>query len=508
MILLAAFLAGCGTLAVEVLGVHRLAPWFGASTLVWTNQIGVILFAMAVGAGLGGSLSRRVSQPLVSAGRLLLAAGVLLAIGTWLLPEFARWLLPSGLRLQDAASVFLGGSLAAGLLFFAPPVLLLAMVAPLLVHARAEERGAGRAAGEISAAGTAGSLLGVFGTSFIALPTLGARTTLFLMAAVLACAGLLLLRRKGWAPLAASVFLLNLPADPSVQAHLPPGSRLLVSQESALQQVRILSFDDRSRWLQVNEGMDSYQSVWASQGGWAGGYYDWFGWAAASLDPPSSNPVPLQIWSLGAGTGTAFTVLAAALDRPWNGVGVELDPVVLALGAQWMPLSLPPGQVRMIAGDARACLRAAPKPLDLVLLDAYSRQFELPLHLVTREFFQEISEHLVDGGILALNLGPTGAGDAAALRNPLWVGLQETFADVRGYSVPFARNTMLMARKNRAFPAAMDVLARLPDNAPSVFAAAPFCAWAPPDLTGVDSFSDDKPRLILAHLREWRGGGE
>ena len=52
--LFAAALAGFAVLTLEILGVHWLAPWFGTSALVWSNQIGVVLLAMAVGGWWGG----------------------------------------------------------------------------------------------------------------------------------------------------------------------------------------------------------------------------------------------------------------------------------------------------------------------------------------------------------------------------------------------------------------------------------------------------------------------
>ena len=72
--------AGAGTMAVELAAVRLLAPWFGAATAVWTNVIGVILLALALGYLLGGRLSRR-SDPRRWLARALLAAG---AFTVWL----------------------------------------------------------------------------------------------------------------------------------------------------------------------------------------------------------------------------------------------------------------------------------------------------------------------------------------------------------------------------------------------------------------------------------------
>ena len=58
---IAAGATGFGVMAAELTAVRLLAPHFGDSAYVWTNVIGVILAAMALGATLGGRLSARPS---------------------------------------------------------------------------------------------------------------------------------------------------------------------------------------------------------------------------------------------------------------------------------------------------------------------------------------------------------------------------------------------------------------------------------------------------------------
>ena len=72
----AAALVGFACKAAELTAVRIQAPHFGDSAYVWTNVIGVILAALALGAYLGGRLAGRTdaAQWLV---RLLGAAGVL-----------------------------------------------------------------------------------------------------------------------------------------------------------------------------------------------------------------------------------------------------------------------------------------------------------------------------------------------------------------------------------------------------------------------------------------------
>ena len=521
--LLAAALAGFAALSLEVLGVRWLAPWFGTTSLVWSNQIGVVLLAMAVGAALGGRLARRGGPPVRWAAGLLGGAGLLLAASLVLLPWFCAWLLPEGLRLEEAAGIALGGSLAGALLFFAPPVLLLAMVAPLLVEIRSAERGAGRAAGEVSAAGTVGSLLGVFGSTYVALPFLGIRLTLALLAGCLIVAGALLAAKDR--RLAALGLLPLLPlaaADPALAANLPDRSaegletRVEAVVETPYQRLRVVAFHEPDtelpveRWLQMNEGVDSYQSLWRPGGSWPGGYYDLFVLAPLyALHGSEDRGEPVRFWSLGHAGGAALGPVAAGLgDREWSAVGVELDPEAVSLGQEWLPL--PPALSRRTevrVGDARLQLRGAPADLDFLLLDAYAAQFEIPAHLASAEFFHETARHLRPGGVLAVNLGTSSsAGTQGAAVGSILAGLRDAYGEhLRLHRVPFSRNVLVFARKDQPLMPLEQLQASIPAGVPVFVGAAALAGQvqAGEALPGGEAYHDDRNAISLDQAREW-----
>jgi len=515
--LLSAALAGFAVLTVEILGVHLLAPWFGTSALVWSQQIGVVLAAMALGGWAGGRWARRSADPGRRAACLLGAGGALVSLAALLLAPFARWMLPEALSLDDAAASFVQGSLSAALLFFAPPVFLLAAVSPLLVEVRARARGAGQAAGEIGAAGTFGSLLGVFGSAFVALPLLGVRATLLATAVALLLAAALLLRGRAAGAGAVLALISSAAAfsgDPARAANLPPGAEILATQESPYQRLRVVEFPATGeRWLQMNEGLDSFQSWWGGETVWSGLYYDLFALAplyAGLPGPQSGPPRPQRFWVLGFGAGSALPPVAEALrGRPFEAVGVELDPAVAALGERWLPL--PEGlraSLRVIAGaDARSLLRAAPEGLDFILLDAYARQFEIPPHLATAEFFVEAAAKLRPGGVLAANIGTRARPeDDDGLLARLVASARAGFGDhLRLHRVPRSRNWILFARRDEVLADPAALAAGLPAGWPQELGAAllPGQTVNDSEIPSARAFTDDRNALTLLQARSW-----
>src|SRR4051794_132772 len=53
------FVVGVSTLGAEIAAARLMAPYFGASTIVWANTIGTVLVALSIGYWLGGRLAGR-----------------------------------------------------------------------------------------------------------------------------------------------------------------------------------------------------------------------------------------------------------------------------------------------------------------------------------------------------------------------------------------------------------------------------------------------------------------
>lgn len=460
-LLVLVFLAGAGTMSVELAAVRLLAPWYGTSLAVWTNVIGVVLLALALGYLLGARLaaSREPARALALA--LVVAGATVLALPALARPVAAAFL-PPGQTLDGAAELLAWGSLATSLVLFLPPALALGCIGPLAVELVQGRTGVhpGTAGGRVLCASTLGSLLGTFGTTHVFLPRVGLGLTFGAAGALLLILGALLLVRRGRAGRGAAAGAVLLaavaawaPAPGTVE--LPAGTRLLEERESPYQRVRVVEAGEGAlawRLLQVNEGFDSFQSVWSPRPGLLGGghYYDAFAlpawWDGAVGD--------WNVLVLGLGGGTVWRVLEGALPEGARlvSVGVELDPVVVELAQRWMDLPGSGPEREILSGwDARAALPWLRGSFDQIVLDVYANQMEIPAHLATRELFALLAERLRPGGWLVVNVGGFGLSD------PVVEAVAATIAGVFGgeclaLAVPFSRNAALVARRAGRVP--------------------------------------------------------
>ena len=169
------FIAGAATLATEICASRLLAPFFGNSTVVWANVIGLILVYLSVGYWIGGRIADRHPQPQVLGG-IVLAAALAVAV----VPFAARPFLDATVHELDSASVgAVVGSFVAALALFAVPVTLLGTVSPFAIRLglTTVER-AGTVAGRLYAFSTIGSIVGTFLAAIVAIPFVGAQRTL------------------------------------------------------------------------------------------------------------------------------------------------------------------------------------------------------------------------------------------------------------------------------------------------------------------------------------------
>ena len=244
------FVVGMGSLGAEIAAVRLLAPYFGASTIIWANTIGVVLVALSIGYWLGGRWADR--NPTVTG---LCRLALLAAIGLAIVPFVGRPLLDVGTKALDQVSAgAFAGSLLAVLVLVAIPVLLLGAVSPWALRIAmtdADKDTAGTIAGRLYATSTAGSLIGTLTAALVWIPLLGTRRTFLIFALLIAAIAVTgLTRRHALAPLVIAVAL----ALPVGTLKDVGDGRVVHEADTEYQYARVIERGDGSRVLELNEG--------------------------------------------------------------------------------------------------------------------------------------------------------------------------------------------------------------------------------------------------------------
>ncbi len=84
---------------------------------------------------------------------------------------------------------------------------------------------------------------------------------------------------------------------------------------------------------------------------------------------------------------------------------VELDPAVVQLAKKYFGIRDEPN-FQVVNRDGRLFLTESKDKYDVILIDAYRGPF-VPFHLLTKEFYQIVKDHLAEGGVVAQNVEPT-----------------------------------------------------------------------------------------------------
>jgi spermidine synthase len=111
-----------------------------------------------------------------------------------------------------------------------------------------------------------------------------------------------------------------------------------------------------------------------------------------------------SILEIGFGGGrTAWYLHRFLPDVPVT--SVELDPTVLELAKKYFGIR-EEKNFHVANRDGRLFLQESKDRYDIILIDAYRGPF-VPFHLLTKEFYQLVKDHLAEGGVVAQNIEPS-----------------------------------------------------------------------------------------------------
>jgi spermidine synthase len=467
------FVVGAASLGAEIAAARLLAPYFGASTIVWANTIGVVLVALSVGYWLGGRYADRHPH-MRGLCLLVLAASVLIAA----VPFAARPFLGFSVDAFDTVSVGgFAGSLFGVLVLVAVPVTLLGAASPWAVRlAVSDPQRSGEVVGRLYAISTAGSLFGTMSAALLLIPLLGTQRTFLVFALALALVAAAGLGRR---------FVL-VPAAVALVVAAPIGTikgadtgRVLYEAETVHQYVRVVERSDGTRVLELNEGQ-AVHSLYRPGSYLTGDYWD----GHLYLSFAARREAPERIAILGNAGGTVARAFGHFFPRT-EVDAVEIDGELTELGRRFLDLRNP--RMRVFAEDARPWLERSAGGYDAIMVDAY-RQPYIPFYLATREFFELARDRLAPGGVVVVNVGHPE--DSEELERVLGRTMAAAFPRVLRDPIE-PTNTLLVASDGPLGPARLrGHLGSLPAalRSPARLAA----ARLEPRLSGGDVYTDDR----------------
>lgn len=433
------FLAAGTVLMLEILAVRLLAPYVGLTLQTTTAIIGAALAGIAAGAAIGGQLADRTNTRRLIV--WLLIGGGLLAL---LIVPIVHLLGPGARGGGEFAA------LAITFITLVPAAATLSAVSPAVAHLQLHDlHASGTVVGRLSAWGTAGALLGTFGTGFVLVPLMPVTTAVLVIGGVLVLVGVALAASSEFFSLAGAAGIvllavllggwsngLSSPCMAETRYHcvdLEPAPGRPGAFELILD-------DQRHSYVDLED--PTYLGFRYTQ------------WIANAIDGSYPPERQLDVVFVGGGGFTLPRWLNAT--RPGsNALVLEVDGELVSFDEEHLELRRAPDmQIRV--GDARVeMLDLKSDSADVVVGDAFGN-LTVPWHLATTEWAEEVERVLEPGGLYALNVVDRPPLD---LQKAEAKTLLEVFPHVRIVSLGFSErpaggNAVLLASDRPIPPAA------------------------------------------------------
>ena len=409
-LLLTSFIEGGVVMAVELISAKMIAPYFGASTYVWTAVLIITLLGLSVGYYIGGWVSEKFPKKnilfnIVAAGSLSIA----------LMPIIAPWVIELTMftEFEISSFNFLGfefngfkfnigfiqGSIISSFVFLTPPLIFCGMVSPIIITRISKiSNQIGKSAGTVYAISTIGGVLATFLTGFYIIPNHGLRLSTGVIAMFFALIPMFyFLRSKktihafGIMGLLCLIFMINVKLD---NRGVTSSDKYKVQYRSdgLLGQVFVVEYKNTkapSMMLHINNISQTYMHIPTGKSLWK--YVHRLATFTA-CKPPGSK---MLLAGLGGGNVVKELMkLGFVIDV------CDLDYRMAEVSKKYFQMPEPHS---IVANDARNTIKMAPKGYyDLVVLDMSAGENQ-PTNVYTVEGFEDVRKILKPDGILFLH---------------------------------------------------------------------------------------------------------
>lgn len=419
----AVVVSGIVSMGLEILAGRVIAPEFGSTIYTWGSIIGVSMLALSLGYHYGGRSSSRIEGMKDLEGFLAYTSGYIL---------FVMYFGDTILRAASAIPIDpMYAPIVPVTLLFGPPTYFLGYISPYAAQLSSKDT-KGEASGHFYAIGTAGSILGAFGTTFLLIPSLGV-DQIYMLFAVLAALPLFNGFRNPRSYYFVGVLLLGLllVQGPSL------GPETLYQTQTPYQELEVTRDDGVTRMY-----LDGQQqsAKYLNSTGTPWDYPDYFYLPFLMRDDVENA---LFIGGGGFVSPQQFAETGVEVDA------VELDPEVVDAAERYFNLS-ESENLSVHVMDGREYLEQTNETYDVVVLDAF-RKDKVPFHLATREFFQMIHEKTDEEGVVVSNLISTSSGPGSRFAKSYYRTMSGEFRSMYYFptrETAFVQNIEVVASKN------------------------------------------------------------
>jgi len=377
---LLSFITGFSVLSLEILGFRMFAPYFGYSIYVSGSIIGIILTTLTIGYYFGGMLADKKPEIKYML-NLVLLSDIYLFIIALMYNRILEFLSKGDLIL---------GTITAALIIFGIPMVLLSTVSPYLIKNLSSKKNIGRTSGRISAMSTLGNIAGVFTTTFIFIPKIGTHKTIYILAItlLLICLYALFRESKKYLLLLFILLLIN----PKITLG---STKNVIYEEESVYNILKVTEQNNEKFLILNNdkwvhSIENKNNVLVNR------YYDLFNLAPIITDAKSA-----LLLGMGAGTNIKqYRNFFPNLEID----AVEIDSKVIEVGYNYFNIPKEDIKTRIYTEDAKSFVKRSNKKYDVIVLDFYAGDIYIPFYLTTKEFFQNLKEHLTENGVIIMNV--------------------------------------------------------------------------------------------------------
>ncbi len=418
---LAVAVSGIVSMGLEIVAGRVLAPRFGSTIYTWGTIIGISMLALSLGYLHGGRTSEKASFRDLEK-FLVYTSGYIIFImifGDTLLTAASGMPVPPRF-----------GSVLPVAVLFGPPTYFLGYVSPYAAQLSAKST-KGEASGHFYAVGTAGSILGAFGTTFLLVPSMSVNS-IYLLFAVLSVIPLV---SRGLQT--RSLFPLIVLVVGVVALQAPTQAGNVVHSESTVYQELEVRDDSGVRTLYLDGQPQS--AIYLNGSGYPWGYLDYF-----------HIPLVMQedtedVLFIGGG---GFVAPQEFADMGYDVDAVELDPGVVSAAQDYFNLS-EGDNLSVYTRDGRDFLQEVNKTYDVIYVDAY-RKSQVPFHLTTQEFMELARSKTGENGIVMSNIISTSSGPGSKFAKAQYKTMSSVFESTYFFptrDTSLAQNIELIASK-------------------------------------------------------------